>query len=277
MADPTIKIYVINMDGSPDRLARMSARLSGLSFERLPAVDGRKLPSLNGMSGPERGALGSHKLAWQHFLASDSDYACVLEDDAVLSDHFADFMRQSGWLPESFDIINLEAHYGTVFLSRAFVPLADGHELYTLCAEYMGAGGYIVNRSSAARLVKDVSAIDATAPKPVDILLFGTQAIRRYDIKQITPGLCTQELWLTGSNADSSIESSVVKVKPPRLRRIWREICRPFVQLARLRYWLRATPKAVPFTQAATDFTLKDKLKTAETKPIVAHNAEHGL
>lgn len=94
-----IKTYVINLDGSDDRLASLSQQLElyGIEFERVPAVDGRKfdLASLadydavaatkfmgRGLVGGEIGCYHSHLKAARTFLASDARYALILEDDA---------------------------------------------------------------------------------------------------------------------------------------------------------------------------------------------------
>lgn len=96
----TIAVYVINLDGSAERLEAIRARLDafGLEFERISAIDGRKLDLSTvadydsaraesyvgrGLVGGEIGCYRSHLDAAARFLASDATYALILEDDAL--------------------------------------------------------------------------------------------------------------------------------------------------------------------------------------------------
>lgn len=100
MIAPAWRCYVINLDRSPDRLVKMDARLRqlGVSYERVPGVDGLKLPDaefrwqtrVNRFYKPlSRGEVGchlSHLEAKRRFLASGAAYALILEDDALMPD-----------------------------------------------------------------------------------------------------------------------------------------------------------------------------------------------
>jgi len=96
----SINTYVINLDGSDDRLQTINARLAAFdtSFERVAACDGRQmdlatLPDYDAASaerymgralvGGEIGCYHSHLKVAEAFLASDARYALVLEDDAL--------------------------------------------------------------------------------------------------------------------------------------------------------------------------------------------------
>ncbi|WP_426235296.1 glycosyltransferase family 25 protein [Pararhizobium sp. DWP1-1-3] len=96
----SLETYVINLDGSNDRLDAISARLAafGIAFERIPAVDGRPLDLSTvadydeahaerymgrGLVGGEIGCYHSHLKVATRFLQSDAHYALVLEDDAL--------------------------------------------------------------------------------------------------------------------------------------------------------------------------------------------------
>ena len=96
----SLKVYVINLDGSNERLETISGRLAefGIAFERVSAVDGRgfDLATLSdydadraerymgrSLVGGEIGCYHSHLKVAEAFLASDAPYALVLEDDAL--------------------------------------------------------------------------------------------------------------------------------------------------------------------------------------------------
>ncbi|RWX78594.1 glycosyltransferase family 25 protein [Neorhizobium lilium] len=96
----SLETYVINLDGSHDRLQAISDRLAafGIPFRRVSAVDGRQmdlstLPDYDAaraerymgrsLVGGEIGCYRSHLKVAEQFLASNSRYALVLEDDAL--------------------------------------------------------------------------------------------------------------------------------------------------------------------------------------------------
>jgi glycosyl transferase family 25 len=96
----SLETYVINLDGSNDRLEAISARLTdfGISFERISAVDGRPLDLSTvadydeahaerymgrSLVGGEIGCYHSHLKVAERFLQSGARYALVLEDDAL--------------------------------------------------------------------------------------------------------------------------------------------------------------------------------------------------
>ncbi len=95
-------VYVINLDRSTRRLARISAALhaAGLPFERVPAIDASELEPaiaervydtqanrrkyLAPLSAQEVACFLSHRRAWQTFLTTrDDPFAVFLEDDAT--------------------------------------------------------------------------------------------------------------------------------------------------------------------------------------------------
>lgn len=106
MDDKKFKILVINLNESTERLERLKTAFEfiGLDFERIPAVDGRKLsetqilkhysPELNRkkyfvpLSKPEIGLYMSHLRACSKIISEDLDFGIILEDDIVLKDGF---------------------------------------------------------------------------------------------------------------------------------------------------------------------------------------------
>jgi glycosyl transferase family 25 len=96
----TIATYVINLDGSAQRLDAIGREFAalGIEFERVSAFDGRHLNLATvsdyedarairymgrSLVGGEIGCYRSHLDVASRFLESDADYALVLEDDAV--------------------------------------------------------------------------------------------------------------------------------------------------------------------------------------------------
>ena len=94
----TLGIWLINLDGSDQRLARSAASLAaaGLPFARLPAFDGRKLTKAEfplydaratlarfgrDLTGGEIGCFLSHLDAARRFLDNGDTFGLVVEDD----------------------------------------------------------------------------------------------------------------------------------------------------------------------------------------------------
>ncbi|MEO2281611.1 glycosyltransferase family 25 protein [Pseudoalteromonas pernae] len=96
--------YVINLERSQDRLARIANNLNALNleFEVIPAIDGANLlpeqlaqydhvrnqkKYYKPLNEGEIGCVLSHKKALKTFLSSEYDVLLLLEDDAYLSQH----------------------------------------------------------------------------------------------------------------------------------------------------------------------------------------------
>lgn len=121
------KIFVINLNESTERLERLKSEFEriGLDFERLPAVDGRKLsdnqilkhysPELNRknyfvpLSKPEIGLYISHLRACEKIVSEELDFGIILEDDIVLKEGFQMVPQVLSDLKEKWNYIKLIA------------------------------------------------------------------------------------------------------------------------------------------------------------------------
>jgi len=99
-----INFYVINLDRSFERLELMSSQLSSqkIDLERISAIDGMNI-NINdeaddaacrsemgrSIQPGEVGCFLSHIKALQTFISSNSDFAVILEDDAIISSEFS--------------------------------------------------------------------------------------------------------------------------------------------------------------------------------------------
>ena len=137
----TIPAYVINLDGSSDRLAAISADFeqAGMTFTRIPAVDGRgldlqQLPDCDpdramsiygrALTGGEYGCYKSHLACAQRMLDDGHEIALVFEDDVVLDPAFMPVISDAlAALEDSgleWRLINLGAG-----LTRIFTPVTQ--------------------------------------------------------------------------------------------------------------------------------------------------------
>ena len=159
-----MQTWVINLDRSPQRLARITSQLKGLgmSFTRIAAVDARALtedqrrqldePAFcrkHGMT-PVLGELGcylSHVRVMEHFLASQAAFALVLEDDVLLHATLQPVLTGLMQHPGRWDMVKLSAvHSGTPV---PYLELCPGHRLAVMLSRCTGSSAYLMNRRAA--------------------------------------------------------------------------------------------------------------------------------
>lgn len=138
-----LPIILINLSESKGRLDRSQQELAkfNLVFERLEAVDGRKMTKaeldkltlwdksafFKPLSPGEVGCYLSHIAAAEKIVRENWPYALVLEDDFRLTPHFSDVislvLRDT---PKGFHIIKLQ---GNMSGGEAIVNLSSNHKI----------------------------------------------------------------------------------------------------------------------------------------------------
>lgn len=175
-----IVFYLINLDGSNERLlsATTYLRSQNIEFERIAAYDGRKveptshteyneLRALNYMgrklSGGEIGCYFSHINCVKTFLNSGADYAVILEDDMIPTEHLSvkinkilEKLENTNWY-----LINIGA-----LKRKIFTPLfsVNNHEISKAHYFPMTTTGIIWNRKGAQAFLEHAYPIYA----PID-------------------------------------------------------------------------------------------------------------
>jgi glycosyl transferase family 25 len=163
--DSRIHTWVINLDRATERLARIAAQLDrlGLAWTRLSAVDAKALTPAqraaldeaayrrkHGMT-PSLGELGcylSHVEVMRALLASDHEFALVLEDDVLLEPALPAVLERLVAHHERWDVAKLSAvHSGT---PQPYLPLAPGYSLAVMLTRCTGSSAYLMNRAAAA-------------------------------------------------------------------------------------------------------------------------------
>lgn len=159
-----LQTWVINLDRAPDRLQRISQQLLALQlpFTRLAAVDARALspeqlaaldtPAYCRQHGksPLLGELGcylSHVNVMRLVLASDAEFALVLEDDVLLDSSLLSVLLGLMNAPARWDMVKLSAvHSGT---PMPVLEVAPGHQLAVMLSRCTGSSAYLINRQAA--------------------------------------------------------------------------------------------------------------------------------
>jgi glycosyl transferase, family 25 len=262
-----MKIYCINLDRFQARFQRLEALLegSGLSLIRVSALDGQRLrerlvpakPRPGALDGKgtlltrfEIGAVLSHRKAWRAFLRSNDSHALFIEDDVYFGNHFARYLQSSVFETTPYDIINLETTNAPVVLKRGTPLPFDERRIYEIATYHHGAGGYILTRDAARRLLT----LSAGAPDGIDTIIFNMARHKEsrlplFKQAQVSPALIVQHVCHPNPPDEPLLNSYIADRRGPRIERtklslakIAKEILRPFRKL-----WFKFRYVRVPF------------------------------
>jgi glycosyl transferase, family 25 len=187
-----MKVFLINLDRSPDRLIHMQvqAQAVGITFERVTGIDGRTLvePFLGNtfaeyLSQGQRGCYASHLLCCQKIVEQDIPYAMILEDDCDLAEHTGSVIENAvAAAPEGWDFIQLmrTSRYATWPLT----DLTHGHQLVRFSRRPpYSAVGYLMSASGAKKFLKPRHRV---VPNDSDVR---RQWTFKFDVLGVTPGI----------------------------------------------------------------------------------------
>ena len=163
---PGLITLVINLDRASDRMAHMARELHavGLPYTRIAAVDGATLQRphpdfseghyrhLHGRywAPKELGCYLSHIQCLRTLLASDAQYALILEDDVRLDPDIRQVLAQALAQNRHWNLLRLSTvNSGTWWPVR---PLGRTNLAVCLTRE-KGAGGYVVDRLAARQML----------------------------------------------------------------------------------------------------------------------------
>lgn len=177
-----MNIYVVNLDRHPDRLASIEQQLTalGLSYFRVAAVDGSKLSQeeLDQVYDPvlckrslgrelARGEIGcamSHLSIYKQMVASQMPLACVLEDDAQLSEKLSQVLEALEYLgSEQEPVVCLLTHVGR-YTAWGAKTLSNTHHQICKTVHAFCAHGYLINLAAARQMLSN----NALLKTPID-------------------------------------------------------------------------------------------------------------
>jgi glycosyl transferase family 25 len=162
--------FLINLDRSQDRLARCIPLLEqmGISWERVPGIEGAKLPAdelarlnprpaphgewFRGLTPGEIGCFLSHIACWRLIAERGLDCALVLEDDFAPDDGFS-AERLAAFADSS-------AHWDVLKLTRIgrnaklAMPLEHGASIHHIGKGPIDGTGYLVSLAGARKLIQ---------------------------------------------------------------------------------------------------------------------------
>lgn len=232
-----MKLYVINLDRSTDRLRRLEMLFGAqnLKLTRIAAVDARTISDTDygiltaKQRWPEpltRGEVAcflSHRLALQHIAEGAEAYGAVFEDDVTLSSSAHLFLKDSRWIPDGTDIVKIETQRKKVWLGPP-AAVVDGFTLARLKSTHIMAAAYIISKRAAARLIDQMDCV----PAPFDHFLFSFEygiapVMKMY---QQIPAIAVQAELISTLEDERSRNERTKKQKRTLMQTLQREIRR---------------------------------------------------
>lgn len=235
------KTYVLNLDRHPERLAEIGRQLNAqnIDWQRFSAVDSLNAPSkdldqFTDATGPiprmgagARACTAGHFLIWKDFIATGAHVAFILEDDALISSKFKDFMSESVNLAGKLDILNFNRQAPRHKDKKLFVAKHSSYQCEFFTAErllgpHFGTAGYMITRNTALQLIEDITRTNV----PIDHLLFNpnvSEFCRKSRIFQTFPAMVrpTPEVFTTSIQKEKVPNA---KSLPNRLKRGYYEV-----------------------------------------------------
>ena len=242
-----MKLYVINLDRSPDRLDRLEKIFGNLNlgFTRVAAIDGLHLDEKfiadvrrhqlwpDPLTRGEIACFLSHRAVLEKVAAGDDDFAAIFEDDVILSGDAGDFLNNDHWIPAGADIVKIETHYKKVWLGKS-QTLKQGYQIAPLKSRHIMAAGYIVSRQAATRLCTMMGKITF----PFDHFLFNPKChvFEQFEMWQLDPAIVRQAGLISTLSDDRIKIDRENKSKRVASKTLRREIKR-FFSRAKIGLW----------------------------------------
>jgi glycosyl transferase family 25 len=161
---------VINLDKSPQRMSRISARLSELDmpFERISAVYGATLStaelkasysqSLNAknyrrpLNNAEIGCYMSHLKAWQTIVDRELPCALVVEDDLVIDKELKEFVDKLSASTDDWDMVKFYCRKSNPKITSQ-IPIGRNHNLCRFNKIPIGNLAQLITLDAAKKLL----------------------------------------------------------------------------------------------------------------------------
>jgi glycosyl transferase, family 25 len=243
-----MKVYVINLDRHPERLAHMREQLSDVGFERVAAVDGAThAETTTGLTRFELACLESHRNAWRLFLKRADAHACFLEDDVHLSQDFGALLAAGDWIPSDAHSMKLDTYFQEVKLGQKRTVFR-GREVARLYTRHESSAAYVLSREGAQRYLE----LTARPVLPADYSLF-PRSPRHLGLRvyQLMPAVAIQDHLLQADSGGHAFPTAMAEGGPARSSRplfdkLWREVRRLVGQLTEIpeAIYLRASVRA---------------------------------
>ena len=187
--------------------------------ERLNEHLQRYLPNVDAtprLTMGEKGCLMSHFMLWKKCVDDDLDYVTLFEDDILLGENAEQFLAEDEWLKVRFNfqeifVLRLETFLMPVKIEKqqGILPFQQ-REIDILKSKHFGTAGYVISHGAAKYLIEVFEKFSSEEIKPIDEIMFNQLIdISGYQVYQLNPAICVQELQLNQEN--SVLESGLQK------------------------------------------------------------------
>lgn len=178
-----MKIFLINLKRSPDRLQKMQKLLGhyNIDFQRLDAVDCRDFTedSLNNVTTPnwlypyamQKGEVAcflSHQNCWKEFVQTNDDWALILEDNQIIQPSITSYLKDISWIPEECGLIQLQFSSKPTIYDK-IKSVENNCLLRMKYSNPIGTSAYLISKKIALLALENSKTIDC----PIDNFLFG--------------------------------------------------------------------------------------------------------
>ena len=187
--------------------------------ERLNEHLQRYLPNVDAtprLTMGEKGCLMSHFMLWKKCVDDGLDYITLFEDDILLGENAEQFLAEDEWLKVRFNfqeifVLRLETFLMPVKIEKqqGILPFQQ-REIDILKSKHFGTAGYVISHGAAKYLIEVFEKFSSEEIKPIDEIMFNQLIdISGYQVYQLNPAICVQELQLNQEN--SVLESGLQK------------------------------------------------------------------
>ena len=164
----------------------------------------------------EKGCLMSHFMLWKKCVNENLDYITLFEDDILLGESAERFLAEDEWLKVRFNfqeifVLRLETFLMPVKIEKqqGILPFQQ-REIDILKSKHFGTAGYVISHGAAKYLIEVFEKFSSEEIKPIDEIMFNQLIdISGYQVYQLNPAICVQELQLNQEN--SVLESGLQK------------------------------------------------------------------
>ena len=191
-----MKILLINLDRSKDRLEEQNTQFQklNLEFQRFPATsiqdfnqDEYEKLAFSGQRPLKQSELAcflSHKRTWEYVI-EQNEPCVILEDDAVLVSDFETVIHGISQLTD-IDYVNLEVVGRKKMIAKKPSYTLAEYQLFKLYQDRNGTGGYIIFPSGAQKL------LDFMSKRPIGLVDEFISSCRDLKSFQVEPAVLLQ-------------------------------------------------------------------------------------
>ena len=198
----TIPVLVLNLKSSTKRRTEIDARLSGLSIEHsfFDAINGRVLCEAElerlaprsrlffdrALTPTEIACAASHIAMIRQLAGENHEFACTLEDDAVISDDIRLFLDPANLrsLPQ-FDALRFVSDPARWNRPAWRVAQLHGRGIYAMARCGWGLQGQVFSRQGRQKIAARLGPITA----PIVFMCYHDCCVRGLRILEVRPGL----------------------------------------------------------------------------------------